>query len=135
MLRIELSPKLLSPCPCLFLLLVSPQPSGSLRIVIPMTSKRIETGTPEGDALGFLKIFSQAGWRHGMITVFSSIISYHGTGIKEIPRYYSGDGYWMAGMSRWSCHGTSCSISSQSIISYRPDNIFLTSTRTMLKSG
>lgn len=44
---------LLSPCPCLFLISVSPQPSGSLWIVMQMTLKRIETGTTEGDAMGF----------------------------------------------------------------------------------
>ncbi len=41
----------------------------------------------------FLKISSPGGWRRGMITVSTSIISYHGDGMKAIPRHFSGNGY------------------------------------------
>jgi len=64
-----------------------------------MTSKRIETGTPEGDAMGFYKHLFRDGWRPGMITGSICITSSHGTGMKEIPRPFSGNGFCTAMMS------------------------------------
>ena len=54
--------------------------------------KRIDTGTPEGEAIGFSgSLFS--GWLDSMMTVgFISITSFHGSRTRAIPRFLSEGG-------------------------------------------
>jgi hypothetical protein len=46
----------------------------------------------------FRNISSLGGWSPEMITGSTSITLYPGTGMKEIPRFFSGGGFWMAMM-------------------------------------
>ena len=113
-----------------------PSTSGSLRIVMKMTSKRIETGTPEGDAMGFSEnLFT--GWlemQDGNRLYLHFIISRRRNegNTQALLRQ------WLSGWLRCPCgHATAHNAAHprKNIISYRPGNIFPTITRMKLKSG